>query len=186
MLAFLSRHVTLAGSAMAGVVAFPALAIASDQAGTTAGAVKSSVPDVVFFSVPVVAFVVCLLAIGFIRSALAKSAWSLSDAVSEEIEITAMDKQDPPQPILGKDGNPMKITVMRASSSRVTALMGTVVILIMYLGFGIFALYSFGANGTLPDDATKSVIKFLLSGMSLFAPYLVNKFASVFNGLGGK
>lgn len=185
MRAFLSLHATLARWAMLGVLAFPGLALA-DGAGAVPAAARSSVPDVAFLALPVVAFVVCLLSIGFIRSALAKSAWSLSDALSEDVEITAMDKQDPPQPLLGKDGNPMKITVMRASGSRVTALMGTVVILIMYLGFGIFALYSFGANGTLPDDTTKSVIKFLLSGMSLFAPYLVNKFASVFNGLGGK
>ncbi|MFH1167282.1 MAG: hypothetical protein V1852_24970 [Pseudomonadota bacterium] len=64
--------------------------------------------------------------------------------------------------------------------------MGMIVILFMFIGFGIFALYGFGKTGSMPQGIDR-VVSFLMAGMTLFAPYIVNKFASLFQGLiGGK
>lgn len=63
--------------------------------------------------------------------------------------------------------------------------MGTLVILLMFLGFGSIALYSFANTGTLPDSMDK-VVNFLLAGMTLFAPYAVNKFSKIFESLSPK
>jgi hypothetical protein len=62
--------------------------------------------------------------------------------------------------------------------------MGMMVIVFLFVGFGVFAMFSFGATGALPDSMD-TLIKFLVSGMTLFAPYVVNKFASLFSGLSG-
>jgi hypothetical protein len=52
--------------------------------------------------------------------------------------------------------------------------------MMMFIGFGVFILYSFAFGDGVPaglDD----VRNFLLVGMTMFAPYVVNKFASVFD-----
>jgi hypothetical protein len=69
--------------------------------------------------------------------------------------------------------------MMKASSSRFIALMGTVVILILYVGFGLACLYRFSSVHEIPD-MTK-VANFFYSGLVLLAPYLINTFSSVFS-----
>ncbi len=76
-------------------------------------------------------------------------------------------------------------TEMRASVSRLVALMGMMVILLMFLGFGSFALYEFAVTGSVPDSIDKA-IKFLVAGLTLFAPYVVNKFSNLFESLAPK
>jgi hypothetical protein len=126
-----------------------------------------------------------------IRGALASSSkWSIADALSEETEMTAMELVDPARPDGPKkpvmvDNKPVTITEMRASSSRMIALMGMVMIMLMFLGFGSISLFSFAKTGEMPASIDK-VINYLLAGMTLFAPYLVNKFASVFQSLSPK
>jgi hypothetical protein len=63
-----------------------------------------------------------------------------------------------------------------------SALMGTVVILLLFLGFGAVAIFSFASTGSLPKSMDQ-VVSFLLAGLTLFAPYAVNKFSKVFEGL---
>lgn len=63
--------------------------------------------------------------------------------------------------------------------------MGMIVILLMFLGFGAFALYSFAKTGNMPDSIDK-VVNFLVAGLTLFAPYVVNKFSKVFESLSPK
>jgi hypothetical protein len=46
----------------------------------------------------------------------------------------------------------------------------------------LLALFSLGSTGQVPDSLER-VVNFLVSGMTLFAPYVVNKFASLFQGL---
>ncbi len=81
--------------------------------------------------------------------------------------------------------NPVVIKEMRASMSRVVAMMGMLVIMLMFLGFGTFALYVFAKTGSLPESIDQ-VVNFLIAGLTLFAPYVVNKFSAVFEGLSPK
>lgn len=60
--------------------------------------------------------------------------------------------------------------------------MRMIVILFMFIGFGSFALYGFGKTGSMPQGIDR-VVNFLMAGMTLFAPYIVNKFASLFQDL---
>ena len=62
--------------------------------------------------------------------------------------------------------------------------MGMIAILFLFIGFGVFALFSFGSLGSLPGSMNE-VVKFLVAGLTLFAPYFVNKFASLFQGISG-
>jgi GH24 family phage-related lysozyme (muramidase) len=70
------------------------------------------------------------------------------------------------------------------SSSRLIAMAGMLVILRLYLGFGVFALYNFGMTCTMPAS-TSAVTGFLYSGLTLFAPYIANKFSNVFRPMAG-
>ncbi|MBM5818423.1 MAG: hypothetical protein FJ083_18225, partial [Cyanobacteria bacterium K_Offshore_surface_m2_239] len=71
-------------------------------------------------------------------------------------------------------GRAMAVTMLEASSSRMIATLGGLGILMLYMGFGTFALYSFGLTCQLPASMT-AVTTFLMSGLSLFAPYVANK-----------
>lgn len=146
------------------------------------------------YSVPAIVFLGAIVGIASVRKALPLT-WSLADALSEEVAITPATKTTTSHDTLGKpvivvelmldkDGKPILLPEMRASSSRVIALMGMIAIMLMYIGFGTFALYSFGVRGKLSDELN-GVVTYLMSGMTLFAPYVVNKFASLFQGLTG-
>jgi len=129
------------------------------------------------------------LALAYISAALVAPKWSLAEALSEEVQVTEMvevqGKQGVTTARLDANGKPIMITKMGPSSSRLIALMGMMVILLMFLGFGAFVLYSFGKTGNMPST-TKDVVRFLLGGLTLFAPYAVNKFASIFESLSPK
>lgn len=146
-------------------------------------------PDQWFVYTVVFIFLVgTLLALLFIRAALASTAWSLADALSEETELGPAMIVDPSGnkvPSFDPSGKPVMTTELRASSSRLIALMGMMAILLMFLGFGSFALYSFAYTGTMPPDVDK-VIMFMVGGMTLFAPYVVNKFSTIFESLSPK
>jgi hypothetical protein len=119
--------------------------------------------------IAVVAFAVFLLFVfGVIRNALAsdKNAWSLADALSEEGEVSEGDAT---------------VKKMVASSSRLIAFFGLVVMLCFFIGFGLFVLYDFGADGKVPDSIG-GVVKFLLAGLSLFAPYAANQVRAALEG----
>lgn len=132
-----------------------------------------------------------LLSILVIRKSLPKE-WSLADALSEDVELSATTEVKESKngvdtvtktPLYDGDGKPFLVTEMKASSSRLIALIGMLVILFMYIGFGSLLLLDFGKTGKISDpDTLSEIIKFLVAGMTLFAPYLVNKFASLFQG----
>ena len=136
------------------------------------------------YGVALVVLAASVLSLLMIRAALTVSVWSFSDALSEPTEVTATetDSGGVKRIKLDAEGKPMIVTEMRASSSRVIALMGTVVILLLFLGFGAVAIFSFASTGTLPKSM-EQVVSFLLAGLTLFAPYTVNKFSKVFEGL---
>ena len=119
-----------------------------------------------------------LLAIGLVVWFTKSSAYSLTEALSEESEDGVL--TDAAGAVV-KDaaGNPVKKYKMVGSASRLIALLGSVVLVALYAGFGIFTLYFFASGQGVPTS-TKDFLYVLAGGMSLFAPYIVNKFASVF------
>ena len=151
-------------------------------------AIKWEVPDLWFiYTVIFIVLIGSLLALLFIRTALSASAWSLSDALSEEVELTAIktDEHGDRTPLNDDSGKPLMITEMRASTSRMIAMMGMIVILLMFLGFGAFALFAFANTGEMPESIDQ-VVDFLLAGLTLFAPYVINKFSNIFESLSPK
>ncbi|SDO73126.1 hypothetical protein SAMN05216303_102209 [Rhodoferax sp. OV413] len=144
------------------------------------------------YCVPVVALVGAVIAIWIIRSALLQAPnWSLADALSEPTDLPVYtETTDAAGNVtrslqLGADGRPLLAPQMRASSSRVIALMGMVAILFLFIGFGALALFGLGSTGQVPEHMDR-VVNFLVAGMTLFAPYVVNKFSALFQGLTGR
>ncbi len=110
-----------------------------------------------------------------LRRSLLSNNWSLTEALSEPVELTATkaDLVDTPA-----GGSPPKIEKMVASTSRFIAMFGLVAILMMYVGFGLVVLYDYASTSKAPkQDDLKPIIYFLVSGSTLFAPYAVNKIA---------
>jgi hypothetical protein len=160
--------------------------------------------------VALIAFATIISLLLIYKNLKAAGKWSLSDALSEEVTVAARDADGKPiftdgEPILGTDGKPLldsagKPTlskgkpllngegnvateiVMKASSSRLIALLGLVAILMLYVGAGLSVLYKFTSDGTVPSG-TKEISTFFLYGLVMFAPYVVNKFASIFEWL---
>jgi len=130
-------------------------------------------------TVVVVVLVLLVFSLLWIRNAIQSSNWSLADALSEEADVTPMNAGVP----LMNGAQPLIIRELRASSSRIIALLGAVTILFMFVGFGTFVLYRYGTTGKMPVDVT-DILKFLSGGLALFAPYAVNKISSV--GSNGK
>ncbi len=143
--------------ALAGLaLALPALA---QQAGQLAeGSCRSMGPrPVEFIAVAVLAG--SLIALAQMERRLRAEGWSLAQALSEPVS-PGSSQHDP-------------------SSSRLIAMAGMLVLLLLYLGFGVFALYNFGMTCTMPAS-TGAVTSFLYAGLTLFAPYIANKFSSLF------
>lgn len=113
---------------------------------------------------------VVLLVVGMlIRMHKTKSdSWSLSDALSEPTELS--DANNPGQ----------KFTGMRASSSRLIALLGSVTVVSLYLGYGFVLLWGFARTGGIPGGVIDDLGKFLLGGVGLFTPYVANKISNAF------
>jgi len=124
-----------------------------------------------------------LVAMLIVRASISGSSFSLGEALSEEAELTATDKDG--QPIADASGKPVTISRLVGSTSRVIALMGSIVLMVLFIGFGSFVLYYFGTGQGVPKG-TDDVVHFLVAGLTLFAPYAVNKFASLFEGLAPK
>lgn len=140
-------------------------------------------PDWFTYSVIGIVVVGAIVSMLLVRAALtATKTWSLSDALSEETEVSSIVDGKPQ--INTATNEPITVVLMMASTSRLIAFMGMLVLILMFVGFGSFALYGFAVSGTLPASMDQ-VGKFLLAGMTLFAPYAVNKFASMFESLGG-
>jgi hypothetical protein len=137
-------------------------------------------PVLVYF---IIIFVLILILFGIatVRVALLNSTWSLADALSEEVEVTFKEKIDGEYiPKFDDNLKAVMVTQLAPSSSRLIAFIGLIAILAMFVGFGAFSLYYFAFGDGIPKGLD-DVIKFLLAGMTMFAPYVVNKFASIFD-----
>lgn len=131
-----------------------------------------------------------LFCLGAVKVALDKhKTWSLADALSEEADVTPEGAAPQAGAAAGVPPVPpattMVVTTLHASSSRLIAFLGSIVILFLFLGFGMVMIYDFATTGALPSSAS-SVKDYLLTGLTLFAPYAVNKVSSLFEGLAPK
>ena len=115
-----------------------------------------------------------VLALVWLRNAMMGSTWSLADALSEKTDVPYV---TPTGTVVDATGKPITVSQLRASSSRLIALLGAIVILFMFLGFGAFALYQYGVSGKMPE--TGDILKFLAGGLALFVPYAANKVSSL-------
>lgn len=106
--------------------------------------------------------------------------WSLTEALSEEVPVGPIVKDAAGVPLQDSEGKIQHETVMKASSSRLIAFFGTIVIMMLYIGAGLAVLKNVAADGTIPQD-TEKLTTFFASGMVLFAPYVVNKFSAIFS-----
>jgi hypothetical protein len=111
----------------------------------------------------------------FRRLAEPTSKWSLAEALSEEADVTVNDANGMPYTV---GGTVVKKTELAASTSRLIAFIGTIAILFLFIGFGVILIFEYGRTGKV--DNAEAVGKYLLAGLTLFAPYVVNKFSSVF------
>lgn len=150
---------------------------------SVAFAETSTAADVYFaYGIVISVAVLLVITLGLTRRDLIKSPWSLSDALSEEASTNLLDANG--KPILDGDQKPVMLTLMRASSSRLIALMGLIGIFSLFIGFGLVLLKDFALKGTLPDSEVLAKIQnYFYTGLTMFAPYLINKAASAFDFL---
>lgn len=125
-------------------------------------------------------FLTILMAIHWIRKAVSNSAFSLAEALSEESQVPLFTDGQTKTLVKDDKGNPIFVPKLVSSSSRVIALTGCIVLVLLFVGFGVFVMYYFAMGKGLPDDIDK-VTNFLYAGLTLFAPYLVNKFSGLFD-----
>lgn len=138
---------------------------------------------VLAITIAILAAIVSILI--FIAVRLQKGGWSLANAISEPTHLSIPADEHWAQSqgdnksgslSLNRTGGPQPMILMEASSSRLIALAGTVAILMIYIGFGTFSLYTYGLTCQMPAS-TVAVSTFLYSGLTLFAPYIANKFS---------
>jgi hypothetical protein len=178
-----------------GGLSLPASAQELAQVGNTA--CRSMGPKVVL-GICAITLIGTFAGLIAVRQRLGKEGWSLANAISEPTRLTIPidprwsqsqgDKEaDANLPrgaslvapgAAGKEGAPVGLTILEASSSRLIALVGMIVILLVYLAFGVFALYTFGLTCQMPAS-TASVTSFLYAGLTLFAPYVANKVSGI-------
>ena len=85
------------------------------------------------YTLIIVIFIIAFVALGLIRRSIEDSHFSLGDALSEEGQLTVMEKDAAghDMPRIGSDGRPVTMTVMVGSISRVIALLGTIALMIL-------------------------------------------------------
>ena len=153
------RRTVLAWLALLGLgLGLPALA---QQGAQVASGACSTMGPMTVEIITVAVLVGSLIALALMERRLRAEGWSLAEALSESVS------------------RPGGATHLEASSSRLIAMAGMLVLLLLYLGFGIFALYNFGRTCTMPSSID-TVTHFLYAGLTLFAPYIANKFSNVF------
>ena len=157
-------------------------AAAQEQLDDAAGLCRSMGPELVMaISTGIFAAIIVTLVVIYWR--LQHSGWSIANAISEPTHLSipldqhwAQSQGDNRARIkaLAPDGPPTSVILMEASSSRLIAMAGMVSILLIYVGFGVFSLYTFGLTCQMPAS-TVAVSTFLYSGLTLFVPYVANK-----------
>jgi GH24 family phage-related lysozyme (muramidase) len=129
----------------------------------------------------------CFVFLAQLDKRLIRHGWDIRKALSEPTTLTLVQGRESDggsgttelEDGTVAPGPTVQVTVMEASSSRLIALAGMVVILLFYLGFGIVSFYYYGRTCRMPEGIS-SVTYFLYAGLTFFAPYIVAKFSEVF------
>jgi hypothetical protein len=133
------------------------------------GATFGVAPATVFWWAFTIMTLLLILLFLIVAMGLSRSKdWHLGDAASEEAG-----NQPSTLPVGTKP-------VMVASASRLIALLGLLVILVIFLGFGYYLLYA-AFSCKLDTVNVKPIVYFLFSGATMFAPYLANQLQSAFS-----
>lgn len=93
--------------------------------------------------------------------------WSLGSALSEEVTYKTSDGT-----------TTREETKLEPSVSRYVALYGLVGILVLFIAFGLMLLWA-AAEGVDIQAKAEQFSQYLMYGVVMFAPYAVNKFASL-------
>jgi len=183
----LARRLALTG------LAFTALslpAVAQQAPASSAGACATMAPALIYGLVGGV-LVASVALLVLVRHSLKDQGWSLANALSEVTELVV-----PPDPnwtdssgdrsaeeaesSRSRSNLPAEtLRIMEPSTSRLIALLGSIVLLLLYLGFGAVSLFTYGRTCQMPPS-TGQVTTFLYAGLALFAPYVANKVSDVF------
>jgi GH24 family phage-related lysozyme (muramidase) len=165
-------------------------AAAQEQDSAVQGLCQSMGPQAVQAISAGILFAIVLI-LGLIYWRLQHGGWSLANAASEPTTLRIPLDENWTQSLgdrkslhgtAAPKGPAISLTVMEASSSRLIALAGMVAILFIYVGFGIFSLYTYGITCQMPASAV-AVTTFLYSGLTLFAPYVANKVSGLLQPL---
>jgi hypothetical protein len=151
------------------VTLFITVANASADQTAEGGVTFSVAPGSVFWAAFVIMTFLLLMLFLIVAMGLVRSTdWHLGDAASEEAG-----NQPSTLPVGTKP-------LMVASASRLIALLGLLVIMVIFLGFGYYLLYAAFAS-KLETTNVKPIVYFLFSGATMFAPYLANQLQSAFS-----
>ncbi|MHA6887380.1 hypothetical protein [Ralstonia pseudosolanacearum] len=143
---------------------------AAGGSGTPAAAPASPValPEGLAAAILVCMIVVLLLTLLLLVKALRRQNWNLAEALSEEAALP----EGTPTPAAGQK------PPLVASTSRLIALVGTVILCTFFTGIGFYVVWELFHAKSM--DAANSAWTFFLSGAVLFAPYGTNKIAKIF------
>ncbi len=178
---------TAAAAASTALAAAKAAALSASTAASAAPAepVLTFVPELTLW------FVLAMFVIGVgvpIRKlSRDASGWSLTDALSE--------KNPSPAPVAvvqaavavvpGGDAPAVAPPVdpgSSASASRLVAFLGTIAILAMFMGFGLYAIWAaFNGRAAEARDTLKAMSSYLLYGSAMYAPYAFNQIKAAFS-----
>ncbi|EPY4052004.1 hypothetical protein [Klebsiella quasipneumoniae] len=128
---------------------------------------------------PILIFIYIVMTLAYIVtfrrvfSLLKTQGWSLAEALSEP--------SPPPDPAAPAAPAAPAIVppVPFASSSRLIAFVGMVIIAIIFVGTGYYVIYALFNDASNISRNLKSVSHFLMFGGTLFAPYVFNKISSI-------
>ena len=144
--------------------------VAANAFAEAAGSTDKPAPDTVFWLALWIMTSLLFVLVLVVLLGLFRGGWQLSDALSEEAA-----NQPNPLPVGQKP-------VMVASSSRFIALLGLLIIMVLFLGFGYYILYA-AFNGHMDQINSTKIMGFLFSGAIMFAPYLANQLQTAFSSL---
>lgn len=149
------------------VIAAGLLVLFSSSANAQTPVSAPSVPEWLTNAVLLGVTILWVLALVIIIKSLRKQNWNLGEALSEEATLPP----GTPTPAAGQEPPTLP------SSSRLIALIGTVLNGSFFIGIGYYVLWQL-FNGQ-PVTAATNAWQFFLAGSTLFLPYGVNKVTSI-------
>ncbi len=179
---------TAAAAASTALEAAKAAALSASAAASAAPAqpVLAYVPELTLW------FVLAMFVIGVgvpIRKlSRDASGWSLTDALSEKnpspapVAIVQAAVAVVPGDAAPAAAAPPVDPGSSASASRLVAFLGTIAILAMFMGFGLYAIWAaFNGRAAEARDTLKAMSSYLLYGSAMYAPYAFNQIKAAFS-----